>query len=291
MGVTQLGYVGLGVSDMSAWEELVTGILGLEVSDRPEDGSLYLRMDDLHHRIVLHPDGTDDLSYVGWQVPTAAALRELEATLRDAGVRVEPADKAQLESRKVLGLINFEDPNGYRLEAFYGPLAGDRTFHPSRPISGFKTGELGLGHVVVVVNDMEETAHFYRDLLGFRHSDYSGAVAFFHCNPRHHSFACIAQPRPRRLSHVMIELNSFDDVGTAYDLCDQREVPIGITLGKHSNDHMTSFYLVTPSGFNIEYGYGARFIDDATWVVQRYASGDVWGHKRMPAPVAVGAST
>jgi hypothetical protein len=41
-----------------------------------------------------------------------------------------------------------------------------------------------------------------------------------------------------------------------------------MNLGKHTNDHMVSFYLRTPSGFNVEYGWGAREMDDATWQVQ-----------------------
>ena len=31
-----------------------------------------------------------------------------------------------------------------------------------------------------------------------------------------------------------------------------------MTLGTHTNDRMTSFYVRTPSGFEIEYGFGGR---------------------------------
>jgi 3,4-dihydroxy-9,10-secoandrosta-1,3,5(10)-triene-9,17-dione 4,5-dioxygenase len=37
-----------------------------------------------------------------------------------------------------------------------------------------------------------------------------------------------------------------------------------MTLGTHTDDRMTSFYLRTPSGFEIEYGCGGRFVDDAS---------------------------
>ena len=36
----------------------------------------------------------------------------------------------------------------------------------------------GIHHLGFITNDMNKTIRFYRDLLGFRHSDYSGAVAF-----------------------------------------------------------------------------------------------------------------
>jgi hypothetical protein len=40
---------------------------------------------------------------------------------------------------------------------------------------------------------------------------------------------------------------------------------IAYTLGRHTNDYMTSFYAHTPSGFFIENGWGGRIIDPGTW--------------------------
>ncbi len=58
-------------------------------------------------------------------------------------------------------------------------------------------------------------------------------------------------------------------------------IPIASTLGRHTNDRMTSFYAVTPSGFQIEYGRGGVKIDDTTWDVRTYDA-STWGH-RTPA--------
>ena len=44
--VTQLGYLGLSVSDIAKWEKFATEILGLSIGERADDGSLYLRMDE-----------------------------------------------------------------------------------------------------------------------------------------------------------------------------------------------------------------------------------------------------
>ena len=55
-------------------------------------------------------------------------------------------------------------------------------FKPSRPISGFKTGALGMGHVVLHVKDFNKVVPFYRDILGFKISDYSNtpiSLCFF----------------------------------------------------------------------------------------------------------------
>ena len=34
-----------------------------------------------------------------------------------------------------------------------------------------------------------------------------------------------------------------------------------VSLGRHTNDEMISFYLRTPSGFDIEYGFGGKTVD------------------------------
>jgi hypothetical protein len=55
----------------------------------------------------------------------------------------------------------------------------------------------------------------------------------------------------------MVELLSLDDVGQGYDIAG-RDDAVAYSLGRHSNDHMMSFYATSPSGFFVEYGWGAR---------------------------------
>jgi extradiol dioxygenase len=114
-------------------------------------------------------------------------------------------------------------------------------------------------------------------------------MAFFHCNPRHHSLACIAGKPNQRLNHFMLQAQSINDVGATYDLCQEQGIPIMRSLGRHTNDHMLSFYMQTPSGFQVEFGWGGREVDDSTWQVQQHTSGSIWGHKPVPAPEPVGA--
>jgi 3,4-dihydroxy-9,10-secoandrosta-1,3,5(10)-triene-9,17-dione 4,5-dioxygenase len=52
-------------------------------------------------------------------------------------------------------------------------------------------------------------------------------------------------------------------------------MPIVMKLGEHTNDHMVSFYLRTPSRFCVEYGGDAREVGDATWQVQVYNTGSI----------------
>ena len=84
----------------------------------------------------------------------------------------------------------------------------------------------------------------------------------------------------------MMELYSLDDVGQAYDLaCLDPQKRIGTTLGRHTNDFMTSFYARTPSDFMIEYGWGGRAIDPANWQAVQLTHGpSLWGHERSWLP-------
>jgi 2,3-dihydroxybiphenyl 1,2-dioxygenase len=282
--------LGLSVSDVNRWEQFAAQVLGLKPNGREQDGSLSLRMDEYHHRFIVHPTGRNDLAYIGWEVATEAVMDALAERLQRAGIAVARGTTEEADARRVAGLIKFADPSGIASETFYGPLVMfDEPFHSPRPISGFKTGTLGLGHFVVWVDDFERSVEFYREVLGMRVSDFvkispaagvNVTVAFFHCNPRHHTIAFAKMPAsPKRLHHFMLQLQSLDDVGATYDLCQALDVPIVMKLGKHTNDHMVSFYLRTPSGFNVEYGWGAREVDDSTWQVQVHTAGSIWGHQ------------
>ena len=83
----------------------------------------------------------------------------------------------------------------------------------------------------------------------------------------------------------MVELFNLDDVGQGYDLALGEEGRIGVTLGRHINDEVTSFYANTPSGFMMEYGWGGRVIDVDNWQPEEVTWGpSMWGHDRMWMP-------
>jgi hypothetical protein len=102
-------------------------------------------------------------------------------------------------------------------------------------------------------------------------------IAFFHANARHHTIA-FGDGQKKRIHHFMIEAGSMDDVGLAFDRALRAGVRIVNTLGKHPNDKMFSFYAKTPSGFQFEFGWGARQVDDATWEPTTYDHISEWGH-------------
>jgi 2,3-dihydroxybiphenyl 1,2-dioxygenase len=281
-----LGYLGVRAKDLSDWASYGSGLLGLQRLDKSRS-SLAFRMDDRKQRIVVEADGGEGISCFGWEVSDADALDALAAHLEKSEVNVARSARALADERHVKDLIVFTDPLGNRLEAFHGAEIAAEPFVPGRAISGFRTGPLGLGHVVLNVDSretIERLMAFYRGLLGFRltdYYDYPFIARFLHLNPRHHSLAFI-QTGTNAVHHVMMELFSFDDVGQAYDIAQGEAGRVGVTLGRHTSDYITSFYSVTPSAFMVEYGWGARAIDVDTWqATERKEGPSLWGHDRV----------
>jgi 2,3-dihydroxybiphenyl 1,2-dioxygenase len=286
MSVQALGYVGIRARDLGDWAAYGTGLLGLQRVDKSRS-SMAFRMDDRKQRIIVDADGGEGIGFFGWEAVDAAALDALAGRLERNGITVARGARALAEERRVKDLIVFNDPVGNRLEVFHGAETTSDPFVPGRSISGFRTGPLGMGHVVLNVEKIDAVLAFYRDVLGFRLSDFyhHPFTAFFlHVNPRHHSLAFV-QSGKNAVHHLMVELFSFDDVGQGYDLAMAEEGRLAVTLGRHTSDFLTSFYSRTPSGFMVEYGWGGRMIDPATWqATERKEGPSMWGHERTWLP-------
>jgi 2,3-dihydroxybiphenyl 1,2-dioxygenase len=288
MPIQALGYVGFGSSALDDWRQFGTGLVGLQAVERSAS-LLAFRMDDRKQRIVIDRSLGEGERFFGWEVADAAALDALAARLETARVDVTSEPATLADNRRVKRLISFRDPAGNRLEAFYGAEIDKSPFLPGRSISGFRTGPLGLGHAVLTVENIDAVMPFYVDVLGFGLSDYMQKpfrAYFFHINARHHSLALIETGR-NGMHHLMVELFSLDDVGQCYDIALGQQDRVNVTLGRHTNDFMTSFYAKTPSSFMVECGWGGREIDPTTWQPFEMHDGpSLWGHERVWLPPA-----
>src|ERR1700709_1454712 len=282
MKLQALGYVGFGSVDLDDWRQFGTGLVGLQAVER-SPSLLAFRMDDRKQRIVIDRAMPEGSRFFGWEVTDAADLDALAARLDKAGVPATAEPQALADARRVRGLISFQDPAGNRLAAVYGGENDTTPVSPGRSISGFRTGPLGLGHAVLTVEAIHAMMPFYVDLLGFGLSDYITKpfrAYFFHVNARHHSLAMIETGKSG-MHHLMVELFSLDDVGQAYDIASCQAERVSGTLGRHTNDFITSFYAKSPSSFMIECGWGGREIDASTWKPLATAAGPtLWGHER-----------
>lgn len=282
--VTELGYIGISVKDVAAWKKYAGEYIGMQIVEEGESDRFYLRMDQWHHRIVVHTTGEDNLSYLGWRVAGPEELDAMARQLTEAGVKFRVGTEAEARERHVLALLKLSDPGGNPTEIFYGPrVEAAKPFHPGRPMHGrFVTGEEGLGHCILGQGDDDAAYKFY-SLLGLRGSvEYhlpmpNGMTAkplFMSCNARQHSVAFGFGPIEKRVNHLMIEYTELDDLGLAHDLMRRNKVDVALQLGKHSNDKALTFYCGNPSGWLWELGWGAS----KALPQQEYYVSDIFGH-------------
>jgi biphenyl-2,3-diol 1,2-dioxygenase len=290
--ITQLGYLGIEVSDLPRWERFASEVLGLAVTSGPTADTRWLRMDANCQRFILTTGPADDLAFAGWQVADSASVQSFIEVLDGLGLKWSWATDDELALRGVQRMLHFKDPAGNRHEIYCGPkLASSRFVSPS-VASGFVAGAEGLGHIVYSSAEYAKTLAFARDVLALADSDQirveigpgmSFEVSFLHTNKRHHSYAIAPQPPTpgphKRIHHFMIEANSVEEVGFARDRCLAMGLAVQMDIGQHPNDKMISFYGQTPSGFFVEFGWGGAKVDPATWQVVSYDKLSEWGHR------------
>lgn len=290
-GITELGYIRIGTPNLDEWRDYATKLLGMELRDDMDDGKLWLRMDYWHHRICIEAGESNDVTAIGLRVAGREEFAEIQATLANANIEFQVATLEMAMERQVLEYITLQDPAGNPLEIFHGPkLDPHLPFYPARRRFGkFVTGEAGLGHVIVRDNDAI-VAHDFYSLLGFRSASHfrvptpNGLVSgmFMHCNhpgAREHTIA-FGMEREHVINHLMIEVDTFDDVMHTYQLIKAAGYDIMIDLGRHANDQAFSFYCKSPSGFLFEVAYCGpeSKISNQTFILRE----DYYGHEPNP---------
>ncbi|MEV6836984.1 VOC family protein [Streptomyces sp. NPDC051133] len=294
MDIRALGYLRLETTKLTEWRRYTLDVLGMVEASDPTEDTLRLRMDDRSYRIAVQAGESDRLLAAGWEVANAAALAQAAQELEAAGFAVKHADAVVLSERRVQGLIHVTDPCGNPLEIYWGQ-AQDHTPLGTPYGNRFVTGDLGLGHVVLPVPDIEAALDFYENVLGFQLRDSmklppqavptAGQQRDFHWmhflspNRRHHSLGLYPGALPPGIVHFMVELETLDDVGRGLDRMNAAGIPIASSLGRHTNDRMVSFYAQAPGGFQVEYGWDGLVVDPATWVAKEITADSFWGHR------------
>lgn len=282
MGVRSLGYTVIGTRDLDAWRSFACDVLGLMAMPAPDrEDALHLRLDDHPVRIRVERSDREELIAAGWELADASAFESTVEALRAAGADVELGSDELCAARCARGVACFRDPAGNPNELYHGTVFDHLRFVSPVGGDGFETGELGLGHVVFPAKDVTACCEFYTRVLGFRVSDtWRGPVslAFLRCNPRHHSLALGSIESPTGLIHFMLELKTLDDVGYTLDRVQAAGLHLSATLGRHTNDRMLSFYVRSPSGFDVEVGCGGIHVEEATWTTGEITAPSFWGH-------------
>lgn len=292
MQITELGYVVVGAPELEKWRRYGEDVLGMAAADGP-NGTLYLKMDSRDFRFLVQPSSKDELFASGWGVASLKDFEAMRSRIEAAGVHVTRGDETGRKLRKVQDYFSFIDPANLRHEVFWGPVASFSRF--VSPLgTKFITGDLGMGHAVLPTPALDVSLAFWTEVMGFGISDLlhltlaEGVppirVYFLHCAAgRQHSLALAELSDPTGCNHLMVEVDSVDEVGRCLDRIEQHGVKQTLTLGRHVNDDMISFYMKTPGGFQMEYGAGGAVKDWNTYTVFESTRGSHWGHKFLGA--------
>jgi 3,4-dihydroxy-9,10-secoandrosta-1,3,5(10)-triene-9,17-dione 4,5-dioxygenase len=286
--IEALSYVVAQSTDPAKWQPFAEQMLGMSTAPAP-GGGLYLKMDERAFRIAGVQGDEDRYLASGWEVKDAAAFKAAVDAIARAGVPVIAGSAELKKARAVQDIASFTDPSGNLHEISWGYTGGSAPFVSPLGVEGFKTGKFGMGHTVLPTLNFDASLKFFQDALGFGLSDVFNfkpgpdapnmRIYFLHAaSGRHHSLALAEMPSPSGCVHIMAEVNVLTDVGRAYDRLKQQGVKLMATLGQHENDKMTSFYMLTPGNFAMEYGWGGIEVDPATWQATQTQQVSIWGH-------------
>jgi catechol 2,3-dioxygenase-like lactoylglutathione lyase family enzyme len=127
----------------------------------------------------------------------------------------------------------------------------------------FRIGK--IGHVVLNVQDVERSARFYTEVLGFEISDVypeemvAGGMVFMRCNTDHHGIALVgsagAPAGNTELNHIDFEVPSLDDVVRARDHLRRHGVEIDFE-GRRRAGCQLAVEFRDPDGHRLEIYWG-----------------------------------
>jgi 2,3-dihydroxybiphenyl 1,2-dioxygenase len=288
----ELAYLAIEVPDPSALGPFFGETIGLVAGVPTASGASTWRNDARVHRVILEAGLANDAAALGFEATDPDAFTAHAERLVAAGYPLVDGTAEEIADRRVLDLKHTVSPWGLRIELVHGLAEEDRPLATPLTPGGYLTDGVGFGHAVFATTDLEAAHTFATEGLGMHQSDWVETeimegieleVRFYHCNERHHTLAVAGAPfeLPQQLHHLMVETIERDDTGRAFDRAWASGLPIANGLGRHDNDGMFSFYVVSPAGFQVEVGHGARLITDHWDDNRRYDRISAWGHQPL----------
>ncbi|HMA16779.1 MAG TPA: VOC family protein, partial [Kiloniellaceae bacterium] len=133
-----------------------------------------------------------------------------------------------------------------------------------------------LGHVVLMVADLERSLRFYTQVLGFKVSDVypatmvPGGMVFLRFNADHHGVALVGRSKPsgegaaaglRDMHHMAFEVATLDEVLRARDHLERHGVVIDFE-GRRRAGAQVAVEFRDPDGHRLEIYWG---LDQVAW--------------------------
>ncbi len=289
-GDVHLGYLVVETNRFADWHRFGADAVGLHVDALSRD-SMRFRIDEHECRFLLQRGPAEDVAAVGWQVDSHESFDEIVARVMSHGVPVSQGTEEQAALRGVERLLRFAGPKGITQEIF------TKANVPSEPLrmvsSGFVTGAGGMGHIALTSQKPTLIRGYYNTVFDARLTDYIDEtinrvklkIRFLRLNERHHSVAIAStqnipgDPVRTKVQHVNIQAATLDDMAQSYRRMRKLGFDMALGVGQHTNDKELSYYVETPSGFELEVGWNPITVDESTWEPTTHRGISIWGHK------------
>jgi catechol 2,3-dioxygenase-like lactoylglutathione lyase family enzyme len=297
--VTEIRYVGYGVSDLAAESAFYTEQWGLEPVPS-DDGMAWFKAPghDEHHVVRLRAAEENRIDVVALAADSRGDVDALCEQVRGSGGRIihEPRD---LTTPGGGYGFRFFTPDGLQFE-----ISSDVARAASRAVERWDGVPVKISHIVFHSPDHHAFVKWFCDVLGFKVSDWLGDfMGFLRCNSAHHRLAVL--PGPPCLNHVAYDMTGVDGMMRGAHRLKVKGTDIQWGPGRHTAGNNTFAYFVSPCGFAVEYTSELEVVDfeshqpvtytPAPLVMDQWGIG-VGGPQTMPHPapnpglfVAVGA--
>ncbi|MBA4789703.1 MAG: VOC family protein [Rhizobiales bacterium] len=240
--ISRLAFATFGSPDPAQLADYYASVIGLSAAARV-DGSVHLASPDGDTGVLL--EAGEGPACTGLAFETAADV-PLEDVARWLGAR---GIASALRSDPLPGIartLRFTDFKGTRIDLFNTPVPARAT-----PAGG-GIAPRKLGHVAFYVDDIQQAVAFYRDILGFRVSDWmEDFFVFMRCGPDHHTCNFISSAN-RGMHHMAFELADWAHVKTACDVLSRSDIKVTWGPGRHGPGHNIFTYHRNPQNQIIE---------------------------------------
>jgi catechol 2,3-dioxygenase-like lactoylglutathione lyase family enzyme len=277
--VTDLQYVALAVPDLEAERRFFLETWGLELAAE-QDGMVYLATAASPHPYVirLRQDAEKKTDLIGFTAASRADVDALAEQVKAAGCKIISGPGSA--SGPAGGYaFRFFDPDGHAIE-----IVAEATQRQARALTRGESIPLQISHIVLHSPTHKDLERFYRDVLGFRLSDWLGDfMVFLRCSSAHHRLAIL--PGPPALNHIAFDVESVDDLMRGLARMNEAGVTLQWGPGRHTAGNNTFSYYTTPNGNTVEYTSDLEEVDEETWEPTVYKPGlevmDQWGTGRI----------
>lgn len=235
----RIGFATFETPDIERQIDYYTNIFGLTLTDR-EKNRAFLSTRLGHQAVVLEQGDQPICKKLAFEADPANDLAAMTKALAANNITAER--KSGL-TPAVSDVLSFVDPKGTEIEVFTSSTVAPVDLAPSG-ISVLK-----LGHLAFNVTDIQKNVAFYRDVLGFRVSDWrADFFVFMRCGPDHHTVNFATHGPHQKMHHIAFEVKDWAEIQRACDFLGRHNYHLVWGPGRHIIGHNVFIYHRNPDG-------------------------------------------